>query len=516
MAVSSELEPHAGLPLARFLCLGSGLTLAALDEGVLRQPAAYLLPGVQPSLLLARTAAIACGVGLACLGWQWRLGLRALSLTIAATSITLAAAGPAWYESFGHRTVAWLVGLAVPASVAGSLGLALGTGSRSLHREAHALEVIRYAIQPFRLLLALGLLVAGAALGGRLGAWRSSAWLGAGFAVLGLSLPSLRHYLFDTKLTLRELAPSALGLSLSLASLGFARASLPNDELARYPGEVVFSSHGAGQYVVSSVQQSFEIYRGDVLRIASVDAKRYAECLVQPALALSVRRARVLVLGTGDGLAERELLAYPDVERITTLSDDLSLATLARNNAYFNEMSGNSLGSPRVRLIESEALPWLASHADEFEVIIADLPDPSDYRQGKNYTHYFYEQLALHLTPDGVFVSQATSSAASKSSFSSIVASVESAGFLVHTYRAGIPTLGEWGFVLGSRQPLAPVKPLSPISRRVLSGTSYVTTRQLELMLTAPPARDSSAQGNTLAEQPVVDLLNEERRARGL
>jgi len=516
MAANSEREPHAGLPLARFLGFGAGLALAALDESVLRQPAAYLLPGVEPSLALARTAALACGVGLACLGWQLRLGLRALSLTIAATSIALAVAGPAWYASFEHRTVAWLVGLAVPASVAGLLGLTLGAGGRSLRREAHALEVIRYAIQPFRLLLAMGLLVAGAALGGRLGAWRSSAWLAAGFAVLGLSLPSLRHYLFGTRQTPWEFAPPALGLSLSLASLGFAQVSLPNDELARYPGEVVFSSHGAGQYVVSTVQQSFEIYRGDVLRIASVDAKRYAECLVHPALALSARRARVLVLGTGDGLAERELLAYPDVLHITTLSDDLSLATLARNNAYFSTMSGDSLGSPRVRLIESEALPWLASHTDEFDVIIVDLPDPSDYRQGKNYTHYFYEQLALHLAPGGVFVSQATSSAASKSSFSSIAASVESAGFLVHGYRAGIPTLGEWGFVLGSRLPLWRVNSLSPLSRNVLSSTSYVTARQLELMLGAPPARDSSAQGNTLAEQPVVDLLNEERRARGL
>ena len=512
----------AGLPLGRYCCAALGLVLAALAEGLLREPAAYLLPGSSPGLLLTRALSAAGLVSAAGLAYRQRLGFRGLSWALGGLSGVLAGAGPAWFFGFSAGGRAAPFELLVPLAIAVLCGLVLGAGARALGPAARSLEVVRYASQPFRAALGLLLLLGGAAMSGRLGLWRTAATLGACSAALAVYLPQLQHYLYGRPPTRHAFVPAALGLCLSFASLSLVSVCVPRQELGRYPGELVFSSRGAGHYVVSSVQQSFEIYRGDVLRLASVDAKRYAESLVHPVLALAPRRKRVLLLGAADGLAEREILAYPDVAQLTTLSDDLSLATLAKDQPFFAALSDHSLRSPRLVLLEAEPLVWLSQQPAVFDVIVVDLPDPSDFSQGKNYTRYFYQQLRAHLSAGGLFVSQATSSAASPRSFSSIVNSIESAGFHTQSYSAAIPTLGEWAFVLGSLSELPTLSEpptlsaLSPGTRAVLARTSYVNLPQLERMLAAPPARDRGAPSNTLAEQPAVELLNNERRARGL
>ena len=514
-SVASSSGPHPGLPLSRFWCAGFGLVLAALEEGIVRQPAAYLLPGTLPSLELIRAFALGCSVAGGYLGFRQSSGFRGLSWGSGLLSAALSVAGAAWFWSFGAGRAAQFACLA-PLAIAGSAGFVLGSALRTLGSVARSLEVLRYAIHPFRILLALGLLVGSAGLAGRLGLWRSAAVLGVCVAGLGSYLPMLQRYLYGHLPSRRAFALSGCGVVLGVASLCAAHDSLPSDALGRYPGDIVFSSRGPGQYVVSSVQQSFEVYRGSVLRLASVDAKRYAECLVQPALALAAQRSRVLILGSADGLAEREVLAYSDVVRVTTLTDDPSLANLAKSNAFFRDLSADSLRSARLTLLVGEALVWLSTHSERFDVIVVDLPDPSDFIQAKNYTHYFYQQLRAHLTPGGLFVTQATSSAASPASFSSIAASVESAGFRVKSYAAPIPTLGEWGFVLGSMDALPPPDSISLSARQVLGRTSYVDARRLALLLSTPLTPDPLAPANTLSEQPIVELLNSERRARGL
>jgi spermidine synthase len=515
MAANSRAAALASLPLSRFCCALGAVTLAALEEGVGREPAAYLLPETTPSLALTRSLSLAAGVLAAAVAWRRHAGFSALSWGISVLASSLALTGAAWFLSFGQAHAAALA-LVLPLAIGVASGVILGAAARSLGAPARELAVLQYALEPLRALCALALLVGCAALAARLGSWRSAALLGACAAGLALYLPTLERNLYGRVSSRWSAVSGLVALALCVASTLLAHVALPSSALGRYPGEIVFTSHGPGQYVVSSVQQSFEVYRGNVLRLASVDAKRYAECLVQPALALAPRRGSVLVLGSADGLVEREVLAYPDVARLTTVADDLSLADLAKNNEFFRAASADALHSPRLTVVEAEALVWLTTHPARFDVIVVDLPDPSDYSQGKNYTHFFFEQLLTHLGPSGLFVTQATSNAASPKSFSSIAASVVSAGFRVQGYSAAIPTLGEWTFVLGSLGELPQTTSLSPLARRVLERTSYLTPRRLELLLSAPPARDLHAPVNTLSEQPVVELLNEERRTRGL
>jgi len=84
----------------------------------------------------------------------------------------------------------------------------------------------------------------------------------------------------------------------------------------------------------------------------------------------------------------------------------------------------------------------------------------------------------------------------------------------VSSYAAPIPTLGEWGFVLGSLEALPESIPEAVQS--VLARSSYVDAARLALLLEAPPPIDQQAELSTLDQQPLIERLSLERHARGL
>ena len=65
----------------------------------------------------------------------------------------------------------------------------------------------------------------------------------------------------------------------------------------------------------------------------------------------------MLVLGGGDGLAARELLRQPGVERIVQVELDSAVIELARTT--LREANGGSLDNPRVNLVIADAMTWL-------------------------------------------------------------------------------------------------------------------------------------------------------------
>ncbi len=83
--------------------------------------------------------------------------------------------------------------------------------------------------------------------------------------------------------------------------------------------------------------------------------------------------------------------------------------------------------------------------------MVVDLPDPKTVSLARLYSRPFYELLARQLSPGGVVVTQATSPLFSRRAFLSIWKSVEAAGFVAVPYHNHVPTMGEWGWVLGRK-----------------------------------------------------------------
>ncbi|MDT0478490.1 spermidine synthase, partial [Streptomyces sp. DSM 41014] len=115
-----------------------------------------------------------------------------------------------------------------------------------------------------------------------------------------------------------------------------ATATFLVDDFERAARRAVYGYHvrvavqtGVQEVVVTGTDRdSLGLYLDGRLRVSARDEHRYHEALVHPAM--NGPRARVLVLGGGDGLAAREVLRYRDVRSVTVVEIDPAVTRLAR------------------------------------------------------------------------------------------------------------------------------------------------------------------------------------------
>jgi len=242
--------------------------------------------------------------------------------------------------------------------------------------------------------------------------------------------------------------------------------TLAEDQL--YADEIVHSAQSPYQrIVITRSAAGFQLFLDANLQFASADEYRYHEALVHPAFAAAERRARVLVLGGGDGLAVREVLKYPSVQSVTLVDLDPAMTDLARKFPPLRALNGGSLDHPKVKVVHDDAMRWLA-HAparDRYDVVIVDFPDPNNFSLGKLYTTRFYRLLRARLAPDGALSVQSTSPLFARRSYWCIVNTMRTAGFAVQPYHATVPSFGEWGFVLARHATFDPPARTPPAAR---------------------------------------------------
>ncbi|MDT0308645.1 polyamine aminopropyltransferase [Streptomyces sp. DSM 44917] len=186
------------------------------------------------------------------------------------------------------------------------------------------------------------------------------------------------------------------------------------------------------------------------LQFSSVDEYRYHEALVHPAL--SGGGSSVLVLGGGDGLALREILRYPGVERVTLVELDPAVTELASSYGPLRDLNDESFADPRVEVVHADAFAWLrdTAPAARFDTVIVDFPDPEDTATAKLYTVEIYSMLARALAPEGRVVVQAGSPFFAPRTYWSIDATLRASGFATTPYQVDVPSFGNWGFVLAA------------------------------------------------------------------
>jgi spermidine synthase len=179
----------------------------------------------------------------------------------------------------------------------------------------------------------------------------------------------------------------------------------------------------------------------------------------------------VLVLGGGDGLAVREILRYPQVERIVLVDLDPEMTRLFSHNVLLTDLNDHSLRSPKVTVVNADAFLWVDSSPDVFDVAVIDFPDPTNYALGKLYTTVFFTALGHHLSDRGAFVVQSTSPMFARKSFWCIDETIREAGYRTFPYHAYVPSFGEWGFVLAARYEYA-LPAVLPRGLRFLSAAN--------------------------------------------
>ena len=208
-------------------------------------------------------------------------------------------------------------------------------------------------------------------------------------------------------------------------------------------------------------------------QFSSFDEERYHEPLVHPAMLASAARRHILILGGGDGLALREVLRHPEVIDVTLVDIDPAMTTLGRSHEVLVALNQHAFGDPRVSVENRDAFTYLRDADNRFwDVILVDLPDPRTIDLARLYSLEFYRLARRHLSPGGVIVTQATSPFFTRRAFLSVGATMEAAGFITARYHNHVPTMGEWGWVLGMRGPDESGQPGEGLEQR-LTGLSF-------------------------------------------
>lgn len=218
-------------------------------------------------------------------------------------------------------------------------------------------------------------------------------------------------------------------------------------------------------------------YLNGRLQFSSADEHIYHNYLVTPALAGSARQENILIIGGGDGLALRDVLAWQP-QQVTLIDLDQELIELFKTPSsklpkklasQITALNNNSLSHPSVKLIYSDAfiaIDELLSTRQVFDTIIVDLPDPSHPDLNKLYSVNFYARLKQLLAGDGLLAIQSTSPYHAKNAFISIGKTVEAAEFLhVEQYHDNVPSFGEWGWTIAVKMGASPSQRFKQLSR---------------------------------------------------
>ncbi len=300
------------------------------------------------------------------------------------------------------------------------------------------------------------------------------------FGLLNIFVAGVAIYVFQTQLIKRLAITFMTVMTGVMLGLGFAFAEQMSSFLESrfYTGDIIFSKTTPYQrIVISRDQNAVSMFINGALQFNSLDEYRYHESLVHPAMSLSRYHDNVLILGGGDGITLREVIKYEDVKSITLVDIDPVVTRLFRENALLRTINADALNDSRVNIVNDDAWKFIEYSEQIYDVIIIDLPDPSNISLSKLYSRAFYMDVSRKLATYGVMVTQATSPFFAREAFWCIKHTLDSVpsrlqfGNNLHvlTYHVYVPTFGDWGFVIASHRPLFWEQTKVPVDTRFLN-----------------------------------------------
>ena len=304
------------------------------------------------------------------------------------------------------------------------------------------------------------------------------------FGFLNLAVAWVVLYRFHEVRTYRRAYNTIIGGALLVfaALFVYAEKIMTFSETATYQDKVIYSKSTPYQRIVlTKNSREVRLYLNGNLQFSSNDEYRYHEALIHPAMQNMPNADRVLVLGGGDGLAVREILKYPGVGAVTLVDLDPGMTKMFQEDPMLVKLNNRSLLSTKVKVVNDDAYAFVRRDSGKYRVIIVDFPDPSNYSVGKLYTTAFYNEIYRILSDSGVVVVQSTSPYIGRRSFWCIDHTMANVGFHTIPYHAYVPSFGEWGFVLATKNYCWKNEGSFP------AGLRFLNTDNLREMMFFPP-----------------------------
>ncbi|MFC4403671.1 polyamine aminopropyltransferase [Gracilibacillus xinjiangensis] len=320
--------------------------------------------------------------------------------------------------------------------------------------------------------------------------------------LINLTVALIVLYLFRKEISnskIHSLTGIAIGLLL-VFGLFFGEKIANGFEQKIYQDPIIHYEQSQYQKMVITKQQDdVRLYLDGALQFSSIDEHRYHELLVHIPMAQADESTSVLLLGAGDGLGARELLKYEDIEEITLVDLDPAVIELANSNPHMLALNKGALQEDLVNVINMDAFQYLEETDEWYDVIIVDLPDPNNESLNKLYTKEFYSLIRNHLQPDGAVMIQATSPVFAREVYWTISHTVEATGMNVENFHVDIPSFGNWGFVLASREAID-VEQLE-----INVDTSFLKTDMLKSLMSF--GKDEDKEGLDIGVNTLIDPI---------
>ncbi|MBD2021380.1 methyltransferase domain-containing protein [Leptolyngbya sp. FACHB-36] len=202
------------------------------------------------------------------------------------------------------------------------------------------------------------------------------------------------------------------------------------------------------------------------LQFDTADEAIYHEHLVVPAIVVAQQRfpntpLRVLICGGGDGLAARDALRFSQVVEITLVDYSAEVLELGRTVFRpYNRGSLNDAGLNRVTVHTQDAFEFVAQLPDACcHVAICDFTFPTCADDTRIYSREWFQQVQRVLIPGGLMSSNGVSPQHSTDGFWCLYQTLLAADLHAKPMQVAIPSFrrhgyGDWGFFLGSTQPI--------------------------------------------------------------
>lgn len=181
----------------------------------------------------------------------------------------------------------------------------------------------------------------------------------------------------------------------------------------------------------------------------------YHESIVHPAMIFHGAPAKVLVLGGGEGATIREVLRWKTVKRVVMVDIDGDVVSACME--HLPEMHQHAFDDPRAEVVIGDALAYLDTTKEKWDVVISDLTDPLEEGPSFNFfTKEYFHQTKNVLAPGGYLVLQAgTVAPVNVTMHARIVHTLKTVFPYVHSYSAMTTTYGNpYGFAVGSDSPI--------------------------------------------------------------
>lgn len=292
--------------------------------------------------------------------------------------------------------------------------------------------------------------------------------------------------IFNRKLKIRRIGAfrsiGVLSLLVILVAFVMGDQILRYTEDLAYEENVIYSKSTPYQRItLTADKKGTKLFLNGNLQFYSADEYRYHEALVHPIMSLVPNAKNILILGGGDGFAVRELVKYPQIKKIQMVDLDPEMTKLFKHNPELNQLNDSSLFSPKLQIANQDAFIWLKQNQQLYDVILIDLPDPSNFSLGKLYTDQFYLAVGKHLQESGAIVVQSTSPYVAPKSYWCIANTLQINGMHILPYHTFIPSFGDWGYVIASKQ-----KMLSPDFSRMPKNLRFFSPDAFESMCYFP------------------------------